>query len=176
MKPMILMIAGLLIGLSGCGGFGAAKAGYKVFKGADASIHPVRDVSPAALQQYQMVSLGEVTTDVGRICPPEVQGEVRARLREAFSDEGFREMFPGGGRVLTAHVVCRFFKEKPLIGKESRLDMLVSLVDAETGQEVAVLYVEGLSDSLRAHGKSDLAKENAKELADYLRKSKRGRR
>jgi hypothetical protein len=175
MKCWVLASLGLLVGVSGCGGFGAAKMGYKAIKGADARIHPVRDIAPAALQQYQTVSLGEVTTDVGRICPPEVLGEVRTAYREAFADEDFREAFPGGGRALTVHVVCRFFKEKPLIGKEARLDLLVTLVDAETGQEVGVVYVEGLSESLRAHGKSDLARENAKELATHLRRAKRGR-
>ncbi len=153
-----------------------AKVGYKVVKGAEAHVDPIREVSPEVLREYGKVTLGEVTTDVGPICPERVLEAVRMHTSAAFGTEAFKQVFPGGDKTLTVDLVCRFFKEKPLIGSESRLDAVASLLDGESKEEVGRLYIEGLSDSIRAHGLDDLARKNAQELTEYLMKRRAGER
>jgi len=164
-----------LPGAGGCSGAGMAFSGAKaVVIGASAHVIAVRPVS--SIREYGSVKLGEVTTDVGPICPSELIAAVRGAMQATFADNDTRKVFAGGGKTLVVNASCRFFKEKPLIGKEARLDLLVTLQDGQSQQEVGVLYIEGLSTSLRAHGKNDLAKKDAQELIEYLADRKQGKK
>ena len=173
MRAMALLIMGMMVALcSGCSPFSVAKAGLKVVKGVDADVLPVRDVTTGKLSAYNTLKLGKVGSDLGPICPAEAISEVRAKARENFADET-KDSFKGGPKVLVANIAVRFFKKKGRIGGEGRLDLYVTLVDGESGEEVGRLYVEGISESPMHTGIDDMAKKTTEKLAKYLNKKKK---
>lgn len=178
LMPRVRMKAGmaLLLSLAGCSPMSAAVSGakvsMKVFTGAQAKVYPLDGLSPDAVRPYQSVALGQVTTDVSPICPFDVLSEVRSALAETFADEQLRRHFPGGKPQLVANVVVRFFKQGSPFGREPRLDMLVSFVDATDGREIGRVYVEGISESPLETKARHLAAANAEELGSLLRHRK----
>jgi len=175
MRCAMLVLFGAYAGLSvGCNPVGmAAKAGVSMVRGVQADVHPVRDVSRHALASYDRLKVGQVTSDVGRICSPPLITEVRKAMILALADES-RTRFTGSGKALVVNVVCRFYKQKSLIGQEGRLDLLAILVDQESGQEVGRLYLEGLTESPVHTGMDDMAKGVSRKLAEYLGEKKKG--
>ena len=158
--------------LAGCGVTSVAKMGYKTVRGVDADAIPLETIPAGALAPYGTVQVGQVTTDVGPICPASLLTEVRNQMRDVFA-ERLTVTFPGAGRSLTIDVVCRYYKKKRRIGNEGRLDALVHLKDAETGRQVGRFYVEAISESPLHTGEDDMAEELAKEIAKHLVKLKR---
>jgi hypothetical protein len=152
----------------GCSPISAAKVGYTAIKGASARLYTIEAVTGATLKEYQAIEVGEVTTDLKEVVSNYCLIAVENALEQAFMKD-LGEVFPGNGdKKLAVDVVVRFFKEKPLLGKEARLDMLVTFVDAQGGNVQGKLYVEGFSNSISARGADELAAENADELVDYL--------
>ena len=182
MRGVLAVLLGCgLIASAGCANVNvmgqAAGMAFKAAKGADADATMIRgDFSPSRLDAYDALLLGDVTTDVPPICNSGVLAKIRRELGEVLADKDTRKLFPGGGKALKVNVLCRFFKEKGMIGGEGRLDWLVTLADNATGEAVGVVFVEGVSDSPVQHGASDMAKTNAKELVKFLKKAKRGGR
>ena len=173
MRSILLALTASLMALNvGCGF--AAGTGVKIIKGVQADAIPLGEVASLTLDGFETVKVGQVTTDVERICPSNVQAEVRMKMREAFAD-ALVEVFPGGGKTLTVNAVCRFFKQKSLIGKEGRLDLLVSLVDASSSEELGRFYIEGISESPVHTGVDDMAEGTTQELAKFLKKLKEGK-
>jgi hypothetical protein len=156
--------------------FTGGQMGVKVFTGAQAKVHVLRDTSVEAMRAYRSVELGEVTTDVAPICTFEEISEVRLSLRGQFSEEKFIRYFPGGEPKLQVNVVLRFFKEGAIYGKEPRLDLLVTFLDAATRREVGRIYVEGISQSPLQTKTKHLAKADAQAIANLLRERKEGKR
>ena len=174
MRSILSALAVSLLTLNvGCIG-AVAGAGVKIVQGVQADAIPLGKVASLTLDGYETIKAGEVTTDVERICPSNVLAEVRMKMREAFADE-LADLFPGGGKTLTVNAVCRFFKQKSLIGNEGRLDLLVMLVDAASNAELGRFYVEGISESPVHTGVDDMAEGTTKELAKFLKKLKRGK-
>ena len=100
--------------LAGCGATSVAKMGYKTVVGVDADTIPLETIPVGALAPYGTVQVGQVTTDVGPICPASLLAEVRNQMRDVFSDR-LTVTFSGAGRSLTVDVVCRYYKNaKPL--------------------------------------------------------------
>ena len=175
MRSVLLALVVSLMALNvGCGVGTVASTGVKIIQGVQADAIPLGTLSSVTLEGYKTVKAGQVTTDVERICPSNVVAEVRMQMREAFADQ-LSEAFPGGGKTLTINVVCRFFKKKSLIGKEGRLDLLVTLVDAQQNKELGRFYIEGISESPVHTGVDDMAKGTNKELAKFLEKLKEGK-
>ncbi|HOW70807.1 MAG TPA: hypothetical protein PKY77_09420 [Phycisphaerae bacterium] len=175
----VVLAGGLLLASAGCSNVQmvghAAGMAFQAVKGADADATLIRgDFSPSRLAVYDTLLPGDVTTDVPPICDSGVLAKVRREFTETLAGEDLRKAFPGGGRALKINVLCRFFKEKGMIGGEGRLDWLVTLADNSTGEAVGVVFVEGVSESPIQHGASDMAKANAKELLKFLRKAKQG--
>jgi hypothetical protein len=156
--------------------FTGGQMGVKVFTGAQAKIHVLQGISSEAIRSYRSVEVGEVTTDVQPICTFEEISEVRMALHGRLSEEKFRRSFPGGEPRLQVNVVLRFFKEGAIYGKEPRLDLLVTLVDAATRRDVGRIYVEGISQSPLETKAKHLAKADAEAIADLLRERKEGKR
>ncbi len=152
----------------------AAGAAYKVVRGAEADPTLIRGAVPAELAAYRSLRLGEVTTDVPPICTGEVLAKVRAAIIEQLGDQETVRAFPGGGKVLRFDVLCRFFKERGLIGGEGRLDWMVTLKDVESDVTAGVIFVEGVSGSPLQHGVRDMARENTKELVRFLDRRRQG--
>ena len=159
----------------GCNPMDQATMAYQAAKGADADLTPIRQVAPAKIAAFKSIRLGEVKTDVPPIVGSEVLAKVRKELQEQLGDRDVSKIFPGGGKTLRVDVICRFYKGKGVIGGEGRLDWLVMLVDAESGENVGVVFVEGVSQSPLEHGASDMAKENAKKLIKFLEHYKQGK-
>lgn len=143
-----------------------------VFMGLQADVLPLRPPSARHIAPYQQLKVGQVTTDVGAICPPDVVQEVRSALVEAFADD-LDNQFSGSEPVLVADVICRFYKKKSLVGREGRLDLLVHLRDGPGGAEVGRVYVEGVTESPLQYGADDMAGKCAEKLCDYLVKLKK---
>ncbi len=169
----------LLLGVAGCNPMSAAmsgaKIGVKVFKGAQAKVHPLEGLSAEALRPYRSVALGQVTTDVARICTPDVVSEVRVALAQELASDELHRRFPGGEPRLLVNVDVRFFKEGDLFGKEPRLDLLVTFADAATGRQVGRVFVEGLSHSPLETEAKHLAEADAEKVCDLLRDRKEGK-
>lgn len=180
MRGMASVLLGCgLIASAGCSNMNmmgqAAGMAFKAAKGADADATMIRgDFSPSRLDAYESLLPGDVTTDVPTICNNGVLAKIRRELAETLADKDARKLFPGGGKALKVNVLCRFFKEKGMIGGEGRLDWLVTLADNASGEAVGVVFIEGVSDSPVQHGASDMAKTNAKELLKFLKKARRG--
>jgi len=175
MRSILLALLVSLLALNvGCGVGTAVSTGVKIIQGVQAHAIPLGTVSSSALDGYETIKAGQVTTDVERICPSNVVAEVRMQMRAAFADE-LSETFPGGGKTLTVNVACRFFKKKSLIGKEGRLDLLVTLVDAERNAELGRFYIEGISESPVHTGVDDMAEGTTRELSKFLKKLKKGK-
>ncbi len=170
----------LLLGVSGCNPMSAAMSGaqmsVKVFKGAQAKVYPLQGLSVEAIRPYRSVALGQVTTDVARICTPDVVSEVRLALAEELASDELHHCFPGGEPRLVVNAAVRFFKEGDLFGKEPRLDLVVVFADRATGREVGQVYVEGLSHSPLETKAKHLAEADAEEVRDLLRDRKEGKR
>ncbi len=168
----------LMLVLAGCSPVSvaatAAGAAYKVVRGAEANATLISGTARAGLAPYRTLRLGEVTTDVPPICTPDVLARVRGAIIEQLGDEDTARMFPGGGRTLRFDVLCRFFKERGLIGGEGRLDWMVTLREVTDGEVVGVIFVEGVSGSPLQHGVRDMARENTKELVKYLDRRRQG--
>jgi len=169
---LLALIVSFLAFNAGCGM--VAGTGVKIIKGVQADAIPLGAVASVSLEGYDTIKVGEITTDVERICPSNVLAEVRMKMREAFADE-LDEAFTGGGKTLNVNVVCRFFKQKSLIGKEGRLDLLVTLADAEGGNALGRFYIESISESPVHTGVDDMAKGATKEVAKFLKKLKAGK-
>jgi len=175
MRSVLSALAVSLMALNvGCGVGTVASTGVNIIQGVQANAIPLGQVASLTLEGFETIKVGQVTTDVERICTSNVRAEVRTQMGEAFADE-LVEAFPGGGKTLTVNVVCRFFKQKSLIGKEGRLDLLVALVDAESNAELGRFYVEGISESPVHTGVDDMAEGTAKELTKFLKKLKKGK-
>jgi len=153
-----------------------AKVGVKVFTGAQAKIHVLQGMSGGAIGSYRSVELGEVSTDVEPICTFGEISAVRLALRDQLADARFRREFPGEEPKLILNVVLRFFKRGHVYGKEPRLDLLVTFVDAASGRAVGRIYVEGISQSPLETEAKHLAKANAEAICDLLRDYKTGKR
>jgi len=169
----------LLLGVAGCDPVGAAvsgaQMGAKIFTGAQARVYPLQGLSVEAVHPYRSVALGQVTTDVARICTPDVVSEVRLALAEELASDRLRRHFPGGEPRLVVNASARFFKEGDLFGKEPRLDLLVTFVDGADGREVGQVYIEGISQSPLETKAKHLAKADAEEVRDLLRDRKEGK-
>ena len=173
MRSIVIAGMGVVIMMStGCVSY-VAKTGLKVVKGVDADVSPIRDISAGQLAGYNTLKLGDVTTDVGRICPHEVIQEIRRTAPREFA-ENTGKRFAGGAKILKADIVVRFYKKRGRIGGEGRLDLLVTLVDDASGQEIARLYVEGISESPLHTGIDDMVKKTTGALAKYLEHRKKG--
>ena len=183
MRTRIGAIGGLLAAamLTGCSGnpagmvMSGGKAAVRVIQGAEAKVHPLKDVSPAALADYREIRLGEVTTDVPALIPTGEIGVVRAEMGKELAGDGTRKHFPGGGKTLVANVSCRFLKERGTFGGDARLDMIVTLSDQQSQDELGRLFIEGVSKSPMAGKAEHMAKVNANELVDYLAKRQKGK-
>ncbi|HOA75863.1 MAG TPA: hypothetical protein PLQ89_20820 [Phycisphaerae bacterium] len=175
---MAMIIPAVAASMVGCSGGGnpismvgtAGKVAFKVIRGAEAEVTPIRMGTPGSLAGYRTLQLGEVTTDVPPICTPQVLTMVRGGIRKGLRHADVIKAFPGGGKTLRFDVQCRIYKEKGLLGGEGRLDWLVTLVDAESNEEVGVVFIEGVSESALEYGADDIAEENTRELAKFLRK------
>ena len=169
----------LLLGVAGCNPMSAAmsgaKMGVKVFTGAQAKVYPLQGLSVESVRPYRSVALGEVTTDVARICTAGVLSEVRLALAEELLSDKLRRHFPGGEPRLVVNVAVRFFKEGDVFGKEPRLDLVVTLVDGAARREVGKVYIEGISQSPLETEARHLAKADAEEIGDLLRDLKEGK-
>ncbi len=167
-----ITLAGLLMTFVLCGGCEtAAKTGFKVAKGVDAEVLPISGaLTPSTLAPYNTLKLGNVSTDIGRLCPAGVIAEVRKSAPKIFA-ERTREHFGGGPKILTANIVVRFYKKKDLLGA-GRLDLLATLVDAGSGTEIGKVHIEGITESPVHTGIDDMVEETIKRLADYLTKKK----
>ena len=169
----------LLLGVAGCNPMSAAMSGaqmsVKVFKGAQAKMYPLEGLSVEALRPYRSVALGQVTTDVARICTPDVVSEVRLALAQELASNELRRHFPGGDPRLVVNADVRFFKEGDLFGKEPRLDLVVTFADGATGRQVGRVYVEGLSHSPLETKAKHLAEGDAEEIGDLLKDRKSGK-
>lgn len=176
----LVLVVGLL---GGCGGGGGGPNPLslvggqvlEVAKGADADVTAIRTPDLARIKSAEDLRLGVVTTDVPPICTDKVLTKVRAAITEQLADSYTRGLFPGGSPGLRMDVQCRFFKEKGMIGGEGRLDWLVTLADAGSGEVCAVLFVEGVSGSPIQHGIGDMASENTKALIKALERLRRGK-
>jgi len=181
MRAILVMFLGWgLFASAGCNNVQmvgqAAGMAIKAAQGADADATVIRgDLSSSQLNAYDALLPGDVTTDVPPICNDSVLAKISRELGETLQDKDARKLFPGGGKALKVNVLCRFFKEKGLIGGEGRLDWLVTLADNATGEAVGVVFVEGVSGSPLQHGASDMAKTNAKELIKFLKKARQGK-
>jgi hypothetical protein len=168
-RRCLYTLLGLLFLLpGGCSPLSAAKAGYTAIKGASARVYPIDAVTRTTLEKYQGIEVGQVSTDLEAVVSDYCVIAVENAFEEAFSKELDVAFAGDGEKKLLANIVVRFFKEKPLVGKEARLDVLVTLVDDQDGEPVAKFYVEGFSNSIRARDADDLARENADEFAEYL--------
>ena len=170
MRYVMLFGLGLIFMMvTGCSK--VASTGIEIARGVQADVLPIRDISPGTIARYNSVKVGDVTTDVGRICPPRVQTQVRAQMQIVFAEK-LKEQFTGGGSTLMVNAVCRFFKKKGRIGGEGRLDLLVTLVDSESNEPQGTFYVEGITGSPLHTDIEDMAKGVAKEVAKYLAEKK----
>lgn len=175
-----MMIGALVTAMAGCSANPiamagtAGKAAFQAVRGAEADVTIIQAPDRATLAAYKTIRAGEVTTDVPPICTPEVMRKVGIGLHKGLASNRAQEAFPGGGATLMVNVVCRFYKGKGMIGGEGRLDWLVTLSDAESKEPVALVFVEGVSNSPLEHGAEDMAEENAKELMKFLRKHRKG--
>ena len=88
--------------------------------------------------------------------------------------ERTKKHFKGGPKILTANIVVRFYREYDLLKGTGRLDLLATLVDAESGTEIGKVYVEGITESPVHTDIDDMVEETIKRLADYLKKRKKG--
>lgn len=171
--------AAAMLAFAGCSPMSAAmsgaKVGVKVFTGAQAKIHVLQDVPAGTIRSYRSVELGEISTDVEPICTFSEISEVKLALREQLAEPEFRREFPGGEPRLVINAVLRFFKEGRIYGKEPRLDLLVTFVDAGTGRTLGRIYVEGISESPLETEAKHLAKADAEAICDLLRKRKEGK-
>ena len=167
-----MVIAGPLVAFvlsAGCET--AAKTSFKVAKGVDADVLPISGtLTPSRLVAYNTLKLGNVGSDIGRLCPEEVIAEVRKAAPKIFA-ERTKKHFKGGPKILTANIVVRFYKKKDLLGA-GRLDLLATLVDGESGTEIGKVHVEGITESPVHTGIDDMVEETTKKLADYLTKKK----
>ena len=169
MRGMILAVSGLvfLATTVGCSPLGVARTGMKIVKGVEADVLEIRPPAAAALRPFQSVRVGEVSTDVGPICPSELLAALRVQLPASLARET-KDRFTGGGKTLVVDAVCRFFKKKSMVGSEGRLDLLVTLTDGEGGEPLGRVYVEGVTESPLHTGLDDMAKAVSKALARYL--------
>jgi len=150
----------------------AGKTGFKVAKGVDAEVQPISGFfAPRKLAPYNTLKLGNVSSDIGQLCPDEVITEVR-KFAPKFFVERTKKNFKGGPKVLTAHIVVRFYRKYDLMKGTGRLDLLATLVDAESGTEIGKVYVEGITESPVHTDIDDMVEETTKRLADYLTKRK----
>jgi hypothetical protein len=83
-----------------------------------------------------------------------------------------KKNFRGGPKILTANIVVRFYRKYDLLAGTGRLDLLATLVDAESGKEIGKVYVEGITESPVHTDIDDMVEETTKRLADYLTKKK----
>ncbi len=169
----IVLIAGLLvIPLLAGGCETTAKTGFKMAKGVDADVLPIDDtLTPTRLAAYNTLKLGNVDSDIGRLCPNEVIVEIRKSAPKVFT-ERTKKTFRGGPKVLTANIVVRFYRKFDLLSGTGRLDLLATLVDTESGTEIGKVYVEGITESPVHTGIDDMVEETTKRLTDYLTKKK----
>lgn len=163
--------------LAGCNPVSMAISGGKFAAqeviGAEAKIRPLAEFTKAQAEAYRAIRIGEVTTDVPAIVPAEKMAIIRTEMELKLTEES-KKLFPEGGKTLIANVAARFLKERGTFGGEARLDMIATLVDADTQEEVARLFIEGISKSLTAGKVDDMAKENARELLRHLAKRQKG--
>lgn len=173
-RMAVLGAAGMTIVLAGCASNPAGmvmtggKMAVRVIEGAEAKIRPLEDASPAVLAAYRSIRLGEVTTDVPALISPAQISTIRSETSKEFAAESTRKHFPGGEKTLAVNLQCRFLKERGTFGGEARLDMIAVLMDAGSGEEIARLFIEGLSESPLAGKTEHMAQANASELVDYL--------
>jgi len=150
-----------------------AKMGLKTMQGVKTHAIEIDAIPVTTLDPYQTLTVGSVTTDVGPICPVSLVSEVNSQLIEA-CNERLEDVFSGGDKSMTIDVVCRFYKKKSLIGKEGRLDLLVTMLDTSTRQQIGRFYVEGITESPLHTGEDSMAKGLAKGVAKHLKKLKEG--
>jgi len=156
---------------TGCNPVSMATSGYKAVKGANAHVYSIEAPQQADLTGFESLKFTDVTTDVSAVCPIDVLMAVRSGMQEVLANEETKKVFPGGGKSLTLDVTCRFYKQKPTIGKEGRLDLLVTLVTPE-GRVLGRVYVEGINESMRETKPEAMAKKNTEKLVEYLKKIK----
>ena len=168
-----MVIAGPLVAFvlsAGCET--AAKTSFKVAKGVDADVLPISGtLTSSGLVAYNTLKLGTVGSDIGQLCPEEVIAEVRKAAPKIFA-ERTKKNFAGGPKILTANIVVRFYRQYDLLSGTGRLDLLATLVDAESGTEIGRVYIEGITRSPVHTGIDDMVEETTKRLADYLEEMK----
>lgn len=164
-------LAGLLMAFvlsAGCET--AGKTGFRVAKGVDAEVLPISGaLTRSKLAAYNTLKLGKVSSDIGRLCPDEVIAEIRKSAPKFFA-ERTKKRFRGGPKILKANIVVRFYRKYDLLKGTGRLDLLATLVDAESGTEISKVYVEGITESPVHTDIDDMVEETTKRLADYLAK------
>ncbi|MEP0843567.1 MAG: hypothetical protein HRF43_12765 [Phycisphaerae bacterium] len=170
-------ISAMAWGLAGCSTTGMIVSGGKmavqVITGAEAKVRPLEDLSTVRARDYNAIRLGEVTTDVPAIIPAAKLAIIRTEMEVELGEESKKNLRESG-KALVAKVAARFLKERGTFGGEARLDMIATLTDAESGEELARLFIEGISKSPTAGKTEHMAKENAKELVKYLAKKQKG--
>ncbi len=165
----VSILAGILMMSAGCGM--AAKAGVKALIGVEADTI-VLDPVPR-LQDYDVVKLSGVTTDVRAICPQAVLNSVERSTRDALRESEVLAA-SGDGKALRLAVECRFYKKKSIVGNVGRLDVIARITDEATGQSLGRIYVEGVTDSPVHTEMEDMAKKVGEEIIDFLEKSRAG--
>ncbi len=171
MKAIVRVVLYVAVMLSvGCGV--VVSTGVKAVRGVQAEVLPIRDLTPGTLAAYNTLKLGEVSSDIHPICPGNVIAEIRKAAPKQFAEET-EKRFKGGPKVLQANIVVRFYKKKGLMG-EGRLDLLATLVDAESGTEIGKVLIAGITESPVHTGIDDMAEKTTEKLAEYLDKKKKG--
>ena len=175
-RHALFCLAGVVLCLyeTGCNPVSMATTGYTAVKGANAHVNPIEGIKQSDLSGVDSLKFTDVTTDVTAVCPIDVLMAVRSGIQEALADENTKKVFPGGGKSLTLDVACRFYKHKPTIGKEGRLDLLVTFVTPD-GKVLGRVFVEGINESMRETKPEAMAKKNAEKLVEYLNKIKTGK-
>lgn len=164
-----------LIAAAGCSPVSMVTGGYKALKGASAYVYEIEPLTRETIETYDGLDVGRFDTDLDPLVTPQVVRFSEMAMRRTHP-ERLSEVFSGGGKTLVFNVTVRFFREKPLIGKEARLDWLIDCVDKETGERIAKLYVEGVNTSLRELKPEEMGVENTKELLDFLIERKTGKK
>jgi len=147
---------------AGCSPFSIAKQAGKELIGARGKTLPIRDAGKSTYASFHSVKLGQVTSDIGGLCPAKMTTALAAALRKELGQLG------SGSPSMTADFAVTYYETGGVISKHSTV-VTRAILKGEDGTPVSDLLVVAHSEAMHT-GDEDMAKAIAKAFADHLKR------
>ncbi len=161
------MIGALTLAMTcaGCSPFSVAKQAGKELIGAQGKVLPIHSAGRSTYASFNSITLGQVTSDIGRLCPARMTGELATAIRKQMAE--LKSRFPGGSPAATVDFAVTYYDSGGLISKHATVVTRAKLTD-EANKAVSDLLVVSTSEAMRT-GDRELADAIGKAFAGHLK-------